>query len=71
VNVVRPGVTRSPLWQSLSDGDRDELFRQTAASVPLGRVGEVEDIAEGFLYCLTQTFTSGSVLTVDGASVLA
>ncbi|WP_369138765.1 SDR family oxidoreductase [Modestobacter versicolor] len=71
VNVVRPGVTRSPLWQSLSDDDRAELYRQTAAAVPLGRVGEVEDIASAFLFCMTQTFVSGSVLTVDGASVLA
>jgi NAD(P)-dependent dehydrogenase (short-subunit alcohol dehydrogenase family) len=71
VNVVRPGVTRSPLWQSLSDGDRAELYRQAAATVPLGRVGEVADIASAFLFCMTQTFASGSVLTVDGASVLA
>ncbi|GAB4083339.1 SDR family oxidoreductase [Modestobacter muralis] len=71
VNVVRPGVTRSPLWQSLSDDDRAELYRQTAATVPLGRVGEVEDIAAAFLFCMTQSFASGSVVTVDGASVLA
>jgi hypothetical protein len=33
-------------------------------------VGEVEDIAEAYLYCMTQSFGTGTVLTVDGGSVL-
>lgn len=50
---------------------RDQLYRDTAASIPAGRVGEVDDIAQAYLLCLTQPFTIGSVLTVDGGAVLA
>jgi NAD(P)-dependent dehydrogenase (short-subunit alcohol dehydrogenase family) len=71
VNAVSPGVVRSPLWASMSQTSRDQLYRDTAASIPAGRVGEVDDIAQAYLFCLSQPFTTGSVLTVDGGAVLA
>jgi NAD(P)-dependent dehydrogenase (short-subunit alcohol dehydrogenase family) len=36
-----------------------------------GRLGEVDDIAQAYLFCLTQPFATGSILTVDGGAVLA
>jgi NAD(P)-dependent dehydrogenase (short-subunit alcohol dehydrogenase family) len=43
----------------------------TAASIRAGRVGEADDIAHAYLYCLTQPFATGSILTVDGGTALA
>jgi len=71
VNAVCPGVVRSPLWASMPQTGREQLYRDTAASIPAGRVGEVEDIAHAYLYCLTQPFATGSILTVDGGTALA
>jgi NAD(P)-dependent dehydrogenase (short-subunit alcohol dehydrogenase family) len=71
VNAVSPGVVRSPLWASMTQASRDQFYRDTAASIPAGRVGEVDDIAQAYLFCLTQPFTTGSILTVDGGAVLA
>jgi len=71
VNAVSPGVVRSPLWDSMSHDSREQLYRDTAASIPAGRVGEPGDIARAYLYCLTQPFATGSILTVDGGTVLA
>ena len=68
VNAVCPGVVRSPLWASMTPGGREQLYRDTAASIPAGQVG---DIAHAYLYCLTQPFATGSILTVDGAAALA
>jgi NAD(P)-dependent dehydrogenase (short-subunit alcohol dehydrogenase family) len=51
--------------------DREQLYKDTAAAVPLGRVGEVTDIAQAYLYYLTESFATGSVLTLDGGTVLA
>jgi NAD(P)-dependent dehydrogenase (short-subunit alcohol dehydrogenase family) len=70
VNAVSPGVVRSPLWASMTQASREQLYRDTAA-IPAGRVGEVDDIAQAYLFCLTQPFTTGSVFTVDGGAVLA
>jgi NAD(P)-dependent dehydrogenase (short-subunit alcohol dehydrogenase family) len=70
VNAVSPGVVRTPLWSGLTEDDRDQMYRETAARIPAGRVGEVGDIAEAYLFCMTQDFATGTVVTVDGGTVL-
>jgi NAD(P)-dependent dehydrogenase (short-subunit alcohol dehydrogenase family) len=70
VNAVAPGVVRSPLWSQLSDADRNNLYAQMGESLPVGRVGEVDDIAQAYLYCMTQSYGTGTVLNVDGGSLL-
>jgi NAD(P)-dependent dehydrogenase (short-subunit alcohol dehydrogenase family) len=71
VNAVCPGVVRSPLWAPMTEASRERLYSDTAAAIPVGRVGEVGDIARAYLYCLTQPFATGSILTVDGGAALA
>ncbi|XVU28450.1 SDR family oxidoreductase [Actinoplanes sp. CA-054009] len=68
VNAVKPGVTRSPMWGSGESVDR--LYADTATAVPLRRVGEVADMADAYLYLIGQSFTTGTILTVDGGGVL-
>jgi len=65
VNAVCPGVVRSPLWASMSKTSREQLYRDTAEAIPAGRVGEADDIAHAYLFCLTEPFATGSILTVD------
>jgi NAD(P)-dependent dehydrogenase (short-subunit alcohol dehydrogenase family) len=71
VNAVCPGIVRSPLWDSMPQASRDQMYRDTAASIPAGRVGEVDDIAQAYLFCLTQPYATGTVLTIDGGFALA
>ncbi|HYR14844.1 MAG TPA: SDR family oxidoreductase [Mycobacterium sp.] len=70
VNAVAPGVVRTPLWVAMSDADRQAMYDQAAQQLPLGRIGEVADIARAYLYCMEQEFGTGIVLTVDGGTVL-
>ena len=70
VNAVAPGVVRSPLWSAMNEAEREEFYRGVGGSLPVGRVGEVDDIAAAYLFCLTQDFATGSVYTVDGGGVL-
>lgn len=70
VNAVAPGVVRTPLWAAMSDADRQMMFSQAAQKLPLGRIGEVEDVALAYLYCMEQAFGTGIVLTVDGGTTL-
>jgi NAD(P)-dependent dehydrogenase (short-subunit alcohol dehydrogenase family) len=69
VNAVAPGVVRTPLWDSLGDA-KQVVFDQAAQTLPLGRVGEVEDAALAYVYCMEQSFGTGIVLTVDGGTLL-
>jgi NAD(P)-dependent dehydrogenase (short-subunit alcohol dehydrogenase family) len=71
VNAVKPGVIRSPLWSNLDEQTRTALYDGTARSIPLGRVGEPEDVAQAYVYLMNQEFATGTIVTVDGGIVLA
>jgi NAD(P)-dependent dehydrogenase (short-subunit alcohol dehydrogenase family) len=58
VNAVAPGVTRT----GMTSGVSDELL----TDVPLRRIAEPEEIADAVLWLATGTYTTGTVLTVDG-----
>jgi NAD(P)-dependent dehydrogenase (short-subunit alcohol dehydrogenase family) len=66
VNAIAPGYIRVPMapsWASMSGGE-DVLIGQ----VPLGRLGEVEEIADvvEFLLSDRSSYVTGSVIRVDG-----
>lgn len=42
-----------------------------AASIPLGRFGEPEDVAQAVLFLLESPYITGQVLVVDGGLQLA
>ncbi|HZC50870.1 MAG TPA: SDR family oxidoreductase [Mycobacterium sp.] len=71
VNAVAPGVVRSPLWSSMSEDSREQMYQDMAATIPVGRVGEVDDIAAAYLFLMNEQFATGTVLTIDGGTVLA
>ncbi|MFJ3304073.1 SDR family oxidoreductase [Streptomyces sp. NPDC086549] len=70
VNVVSPGVVRTELWRELPEEDRNGLFESSAASLPVGRVGEPADVAEAYLYLMRGGYSTGSVVVVDGGGML-
>ncbi|MET7963883.1 SDR family oxidoreductase [Micromonospora zamorensis] len=71
VNAVSAGVIRSPLWDSLLKETREQMYAQLSESLPLGRVGEPEEVAEAFVYLLQATYATGTVVTVDGGTLVA
>jgi NAD(P)-dependent dehydrogenase (short-subunit alcohol dehydrogenase family) len=70
VNAVAPGVVRTPLWDGMSEADRQTMYDEAAQQLPLGRIGDIADTARAYLYCMEQEFGTGVVLTVDGGTVL-
>ncbi|MFF5138248.1 SDR family oxidoreductase [Streptomyces sp. NPDC013157] len=70
VNVVSPGVVRTELWRGLPEPVREELFRSSAESLPVGRMGEPADVAEAYLYLMRGGYSTGSVVVVDGGGTL-
>ncbi|MCI5699716.1 MAG: 3-oxoacyl-ACP reductase FabG [Lachnospiraceae bacterium] len=67
VNAVAPGVTRTDMVSALPQ----EMVDRISAGIPLGRVGEPLDIANGFLYLASDlaSYVTGVVLHVDGAAM--
>lgn len=67
VNAVAPGITRTDMVASLPK----EMVDRISAGIPLGRVGEPEDIASAFLFLASDlaSYITGEVLRVDGAAM--
>jgi NAD(P)-dependent dehydrogenase (short-subunit alcohol dehydrogenase family) len=70
VNLVAPGVTRSPLWAGMSVGEQQAMYEGIAASLPVGRVGTPSDVALAYLYAMEQPMATGTSILVDGGAVL-
>ncbi|MDX6459841.1 MAG: hypothetical protein QOE55_3538 [Acidobacteriaceae bacterium] len=70
VNAVSPGVVRTNLWQNMSAADREHLYESVGDSLPVGRVGEAEDIAQAYLFLMQEGFSTGQTVVVDGGTVL-
>ena len=52
VNAVSPGVVRTNLWQSMNAEARAHLYESVGNSLPVGRVGEADDIAQAYLFLI-------------------
>ena len=70
VNAVSPGVVRTNLWQNMSAAEREHLYESVGKSLPVGRVGEVDDIAQAYLFLMQEGFSTGQAVVVDGGTVL-
>jgi 3-oxoacyl-[acyl-carrier protein] reductase len=64
VNAVAPGFIDTDMTRALSDAQRDELL----ATIPLGRLGSPEDIAQAVLYLASPAaeYVTGVTLHVNG-----
>lgn len=69
VNGVEPGMIRTPAMGNLGD---DGLNARIARGVPLGRLGEPEDIAAAMLFLASDNaaYITGQTLIVDGGATL-
>jgi NAD(P)-dependent dehydrogenase (short-subunit alcohol dehydrogenase family) len=70
VNVIRPGLVDTPLLTRVAGDRRDEMIASQAKRIPLGRVGRPEEIAHAILFLMSNTYVTGSTLTIDGGSSL-
>jgi NAD(P)-dependent dehydrogenase (short-subunit alcohol dehydrogenase family) len=70
VNSVHPGIIATPIWGKLPAGANAPLDPNliAAASVPLGKAGLAEDVANGILFLASDqsSHMTGSELVIDG-----
>ena len=71
VNVVSPGLVDTPAYDALPADAKAGMFAGAAKSLPVGRTGTSEDIAQAIVYLLANGFTTGAVLDVDGGARMA
>lgn len=70
VNCLSPGMIRSEAYAGMEPGAREAMYESTGASLPVGRVGFVEEAAEAALFLMANSYTTGIVLDVDGGHMI-
>ncbi len=70
VNAVAPTWSPTPLWREHDDAEVRETQRRMVETIPLGRVGEVGEVAQGYLFLMTCGFVTGQTLAIDGGMSL-
>lgn len=66
VNAVAPGITETDMVKNLPANMIEPLIK----TIPLGRIGTPEDIANAFLFLASDmaSYITGNILSVDGAA---
>ena len=70
VNAVSPGIIDTPIRAAMPEAARREMLAQTAAKLPVGRVGVGEDVARQILAFMTIGFATGSIVYLDGGGLV-
>lgn len=66
VNAVSPGLVDTPWWSRVPAALKDDLFRQQVETLPVGRVGQPQDVAHAIQFLIENGYTTGTVLECDG-----
>jgi NAD(P)-dependent dehydrogenase (short-subunit alcohol dehydrogenase family) len=67
VNVVSPGIIRTPFQDSLTP---EQVKNNIANRIPLHREGRPEDVAEVIAMLVTHNFITGETIAVDGGMTM-
>ena len=72
VNAVCPGPTDTPLLQGMV-GDHEKLIESLKRGIPLGRLGQPDDIAAAVAFMVSDdaAFITGQTLSVSGGLTMA
>ena len=70
INAIAPGFIDTPRLKKVSGRDPAAFEERLKTQVPLKRVGEIHEAAESVLYLLTNSYTTGIILYIDGGITL-
>ncbi|MDJ0946763.1 MAG: SDR family oxidoreductase [Kiloniellales bacterium] len=70
INCCSPGMVRSEAYAKMPEDKREAMYAATGESLPLGRVGSTEEIANAVLMMMTNGYLTGQVIDVDGGHMV-
>jgi len=70
VNAVLPGTVNTDWWDWLPTDTRTTVFEGMAKTLPVGRIGTPDDIADAITFLMNNTYTTGVLLPCDGGAQL-
>ncbi len=68
VNVIAPGLVDTPILVNMTEAE----IAQYTKSIPVGRIGKPEEIAEACVYFASEqaAYTTGQILNMSGGSLI-
>ena len=70
VNCCSPGMVRSDAYAAMPAEAREDMYRATGESLPIGRVGDTDEIAHAVLFMMSNGYLTGQVIDVDGGHMI-
>lgn len=66
VNAVSPGVIDTPWWDTMPAEAKNGVFQSQRDTLPVGRVGQSDDVAQVIDMLAGNGFITGAIIPVDG-----
>jgi len=68
VNAITPGLTATPMTENFTDERRQMVIQ----SIPLGRIGQPDDIAKAVFFLASgySDYITGEIMDVDGGFMM-
>lgn len=70
VNCISPGMVATPAYAGMPQEAREGMYAQVGGALPVGRVGEADEIAQGVVLAMTNGFMTGTILDIDGGHLV-
>lgn len=70
VNAVSPGIIDTALHNRMPAEARVAMYNKMASSLPVRRIGHADDVAQAIVFAASNSFVTGSTVTVDGGATI-
>src|SRR5712692_7017483 len=72
INAVCPGLIQTPMSDQMVAGGQGEALKAMEKSIPMGRVGHPEEIADAVLWLCSDaaSYVTGQSISVDGGFIM-
>ena len=70
VNCLSPGMVATEAYAAMPDDRRAVMLAKTGSSLPVGRTGTPEEVADGVLMLAANGYITGHVLDIDGGHMV-
>ncbi|MGF1903355.1 SDR family oxidoreductase [Aliivibrio sifiae] len=71
VNAISPGLTTTTAYQHMNPLSRESMYESAKRNLPVGKVGDASDIAIAYVMAMTNPYMTGSIIDIDGGSLIS
>ena len=70
INGVSPGLIDTAMWDVMGEEKQQKLADMTV-HIPMARAGKPEEVAQGVIFAMTNSYTTGTIVDVEGGTLLS